>query len=315
MTKTFLLVFLLFVLACGASQLGVAKKDMTAGNYQNAIAILQAETKTNPSNADAFLLLAECYEKTGNTDSALVSYRRILDLNGENKEAAASLTRLYIANGNAARENGNLRQALENYENAENLSPKSFDVFYERAVAYRKFNLLEKSNAELQIAAEISPDDPRVQKQKNEMASLEDQAEQLYQKGIELYNKDRWDQAIKVLEQAVSLNASHADAKYTLHLVRGRRLYKKGSVSAVWDAITEYGHASTLRPNSTEPVYYMAQAYEKKDHDDYDLTVETYQKVIDIEPNGPFAKKSQERIKYLLDRKQKMEKFWGKKKN
>jgi tetratricopeptide (TPR) repeat protein len=294
--------------------LGVAKKDMAAGNYQNAIAILQAETKTNPSNANAFLLLAECYEKTGNTDSALVSYRQVLDLNGGNKKAASSLTRLYIANGNAARENGSLRLALENYENAGKLSPRSFDVFYEKALAYRKFNLLEKSNAALQKAAEISPEDPRVQAQVNEMASLEDQAEQLYQKGVELYNKNRWDQAINVLEQAVSLNASHAGAKYTMHLVRGRRLYKKGSVSAVWDAITEYGHASTLRPQSAEPVYYMAQAYEKKNRDDYDLTVETYQRVIDIAPDSELAKRSLKRIKYLLNRKQKMEKFWGKKK-
>lgn len=287
---------------------------MASGNYQNAIAILLAETKTNPTNADAFLFLAECYEKTELTDSALVAYRRVLALDAGNRKAKTSLTRMYLARGNAAREDGSLRLALENYDNAEKLHPNLFDIHYERAVAYQKFHLLDKSRVALQKAAEISPDDPRIQANLGEMATLEEQAEQLYQKGLDLYAKNRWNQAIKTLEQAVSLNAGHTDAKYTMHLLRGRRLHKKGSVSAVWDAITEFGHASTLRPEMAEPVFYMAQAYEKKDRDDYDLTVETYQKVIEIEPNSTFAKKAQRRIAYLLGRKEKMEKFWGRKK-
>jgi len=72
----------------------------------------------------------------------------------------------------------------------------------------------------------------------------------------------------------VALNGNHEDAKYTLHLVRGRRFYKQGSVSDIWDAITEFGYASVLRPEAVEPVFYMAQAYEKKDNDACPCTVE-----------------------------------------
>ncbi|MFQ5629004.1 MAG: tetratricopeptide repeat protein [bacterium] len=314
-TRIFLPTFLLLVFACGASQLGLAKKDMAAGQYENAITVLRAETIARPTNANAFLLLAECYEKTDNADSAIAGYQHVLDLDAGNRKASTSLVQLYIARGNTARESGSLRMALENYENAEKLSPNLLDIHYERAIAFQKFNLLDKSQAALQKAAEISPNDPRIQAKTSEMASAAGQAEQLYQKGVNLYNENRWDQAIKVLDQAVSLNAGHVDAKYTLHLVRGRRLYKKGSVSAVWDAITEFGHASVLRPDAAEPLYYMAQAYEKKNRDDYDLTVETYQKVIEIAPNSDYAKKSQKRLKFLQNRKEKMEKFWGKKKN
>lgn len=120
---------------------------------------------------------------------------------------------------------------------------------------------------------------------------------------------------MKSLEQAVAIDASHKDAKYALHMARGHVLYKRGSVSDLWDAITEFGYAGALRSESAEPVYFMAQAYEKKDRDDYKLSVETYEKVLELEPNSDFAQKAKKRIKYLLDRKEKMEKFWGKKKN
>lgn len=310
-----LIPFSLLLLACGASQLGVAKKDVAAGNYESAITALQAEISKNPANGEAMLLLAECYEKTERADSAMAMYQRVLATDASNSTATASLSRLYIARGSAAREAGSLRLALENYENAEELTPQAFDVFYERGIAYQKFNLLEKANAEFEQAAQISPNDPRVKTQLGELASQTEQADKYFQEGFALFQKKRWNQAVKSLEQAVALDASHKDAKYALHMARGHVLYKRGSVSDLWDAITEFGYAGALRSESAEPVYFMAQAYEKKDRDDYKLSVETYEKVLELEPNSDFAQKAKKRIKYLLDRKEKMEKFWGKKKN
>ena len=306
---------LLCALACGGGSLGVAKKDVAAGNYQDAITALQTELQQSRMNVDAMVLLAECYEKTDRADSAVALYERALTVDAGNSAVTAKLTQLYITSGNMAREDGSLRQALEKYEKAEKLSSQAFEVFYQRGIAYQKFDYLDKAEIEFKQAAEISPDDPRLKTLQGEIAARAEQADQQFQQGFALYQKGKWDQAIEVLEQAVSLDASHKEAKYALHMARGRRFYKKGSVSAIWDAITEFGHASVLHPQSAEPIYFMAQSYEKKDRDDYDLTVETYRKVLELEPESGFAEKAKKRIEYLLDRKEKMEKFWGKKKN
>lgn len=306
---------LLFLIACGAGQLGVVKKDIAAGNFEAAITALRAEIQKNPANTDALLLLAECYEKTEQADSAMALYQRALTADTGNRNATQALSRLHLMKGNVARDDGSLRLALEHYEKAETLAPQSFDVFYERGRAYQKFNFLDKADAEFEKAAQISPGEPRVKEELSENASRAEQADQHFQQGFALYQKKRWEQAINTLEKAVSLDASHKDAQYTLHMSRGHRLYKKGSVADLWDAISEFGHASTLRPKSAEPVYYMAQAYEKKDRDDYQLTVEAYQKVLELEPESDFAQRAKKRIKYLVDRKEKMEKFWGKKEN
>lgn len=302
-------------LACGTSQVGVAKNEMAESNFDGAKRILIAELEKNPGNTTALLLLGECYLKTDMPDSALVNYQRVLRVAPKNKLARAAVGQIYLIRANRYRDEGDLRLALQSYEEAESYSPNSFDVYYERGLAYQKFSMLARAEGEFQKAAAIAPNDPRIQSRMGEIGAQAGEFEALYAKGLAYYNKRQWDKAIKVLEQAVSLNAAQTDARYMLHLASGRRLYQKGSISALWDAITEFGHASTLKPDSAEPLYYMAQAYEKKDKDDFELIVEAYQKVIKIEPEGALAEKAKKRIDYLVARKEKLEKFWGKKKN
>ena len=98
------------------------------------------------------------------------------------------------------------------------------------------------------------------------------------------------------------------------HLAKGRRAYKKGSVSALWDGIAELGFAIELKPAAAEPWFVMAQSYEKKDRNDFTGAIEPYQKVIELAPNSKYAKIAQARIKKLNTTRERREKFFGKKK-
>jgi len=93
----------------------------------------------------------------------------------------------------------------------------------------------------------------------------------------------------------------------------GRHHLKRGKVLEMWDAILAFGYAIALRPESAEPVFYMAEAYKKKDKDDYVNPIEHFNKVIELDPDSEFAVMSKKKIKDMMDTKEKMEKFLKKK--
>ena len=68
----------------------------------------------------------------------------------------------------------------------------------------------------------------------------------------------------------------------------------------------------TLKPESGEPHYYLAQAYEKKDRREFDNAIQEYKIVLEKEPNGNFARQSKRKIKELTELRDRLKKFWGK---
>lgn len=300
---------LLFGISCGP--LGEANKLYDAGDYAEAIVALKRVLAQDSTNVAAWTLLAKSYERAGQPDSAIVAYKTVLQWQSPEPQAQAALAQLYVAKANAARDDEQPRQALDYYERAAKFAPNGFDVYFERGQLYFRRKRLEKAKADLSKAGEIAPDDPRPKEMLAKIATIESEAQGYYNEGKAYYDQGKWNSAIKKLEQAVDLRADYTDAKYDLHMARGRRLYKRGSLNTLWDAITEYGKASTLKPELAEPYYYMGLAYEKKDRDDYKMPTEVYRHAIAAEPDSKFAKKSQKRIDYLLNLKEKMDKFWG----
>lgn len=301
-----------FVFSCGP--LGEARKQYESENYAAAITLLRVEIAKDSTNAEAYILLARSFERQTKSDSAIHAYERALHFDAENPSAKAALTRCYLEKANGFRESGESHQAIVFYGDAERLSPRSFEIFFERGQAYLKFGMLDKAREQFIKAAEIAPNDPRSQQELQKLTRLDQQAQALFQQGQEEYNRSKWLPAIAKFEDAVKLKADFTDAQYLLCMAKGQRLYQKGSVSDLWDAITQYGQATNLHPESTEPYYFMALAYEKKDRNDFVAPVEFYQKVVAMDPQGPYTNKALERIKYLVDLKDKRERFWGKKK-
>ena len=93
----------------------------------------------------------------------------------------------------------------------------------------------------------------------------------------------------------------------------GQYVYKQGAKGKLWDAIVALGNAATYRETAAEPHYYMGLAYEKKDKDEYDNAIAAYEKALTLEPNGPKAAICKKKIRDLKKHKEKMDKFWGRK--
>ncbi|MCK5740104.1 hypothetical protein KAH55_13010 [bacterium] len=116
---------------------------------------------------------------------------------------------------------------------------------------------------------------------------------------------------MKQLEVALKAKPDHKDAQYYHALSQGALLYLRGSKTQLWDAISEFGTAMTLRPDSGEPHYFMGMAYEKKNRNEFDNAIEEYQTAIQKEPEGWFVKSSQQKIKKLSKTRNVLRKFWG----
>ena len=82
----------------------------------------------------------------------------------------------------------------------------------------------------------------------------------------------------------------------------------------IWDAIAAFGKAAAIRSEVGEPHFYMARAYEKKDPEEFVNAIEAYEKALQTEPEGPFASACKKKIRELKARKDKLDKFWGRKK-
>ncbi len=302
---------LLFLNSCGPKK--ESRIQFDAGNYREAINLLQQELASDSTNADAWQLLGRAYEKVGLLDSAVFAVKKAHTIKSHSGSIRRELARLYILRGKKRREEKAYKTALNDFEAAGELQPNLSEVYYQKALTYLDAGYLDKAESNLKQAAERSKNDPRLVEKQVEIAEKRKEAEQLYQQGKALYDRRKWTQAARILEKAVGIYAEHHEAKYYMHMARGRRLYKKGSVTALWDAITEFGYAANIRPGSPEPLYYMARSYEKKDRNDFSMPVEVYQKVIDVAPDSELARKAKKRIAYLTNLKKKLEKFWGKK--
>lgn len=310
-----LLTVVLLLGGCAAGQLGMAKKEVAVGNHQQAIALLRAELQRDSTNVVAYELLGASYEQLHYPDSAIGVYSMLLQLQPEHEAAKQGLGRSHLTLANAARDSGAFRDALDHYARAGEFAPQNAAIYLGRGQTYLRLSRLQKASADFEQALALSPGDNAAQLALEQVQRQRGEAEAQYKRGAALYEKSRWGAATTALEQAVAIDADDKEVRYLLHMARGRRLYQKGSTAALWDAIVEFGEATNARPNAAAPHYFMGQAYEKKDRNDFVQPIDCYKKALVSEPESSLAKKAQQRIDYLTARKEKLEKFWGKKKN
>ncbi|MBW1798542.1 MAG: tetratricopeptide repeat protein, partial [Deltaproteobacteria bacterium] len=74
-----------------------AVKFFNAGEYNEAIDILEEITEKEPSNAKAWFLLGDSYLKLGKTKKAIESYKNTIRIDAENEGAFLGLGHCYSA--------------------------------------------------------------------------------------------------------------------------------------------------------------------------------------------------------------------------
>ena len=83
--------------------------------------------------------------------------------------------------------------------------------------------------------------------------------------------------AIKEYKKVLAIDPKNNVARYELLVLEGLLLYKKGSKTALWDAIELFSKASMVNQEDGVASYWIAKSYEKKDNKDHDLIIEAYE--------------------------------------
>ena len=91
------------------SELGTAAKAVKAGDYENAIGLLQKVVEDEPRNADAWNLLGYSHRKLRDYEQALTYYQKALTIEPKHRGVNEYLGELYL-------ETGDLKSAEERLE-------------------------------------------------------------------------------------------------------------------------------------------------------------------------------------------------------
>ena len=86
--------------------------------------------------------------------------------------------------------------------------------------------------------------------------------------------------AVDEYKKVLKIDPKNKTARYELLVLEGLNLYRKGSKSALWDAIELFSKAASIDEGSGVANYWIAKSYEKKDSKDFELIIEAYEKAL-----------------------------------
>jgi tetratricopeptide (TPR) repeat protein len=313
MKEWFILLIGLVLLSCAG--LKKANEFYQNENYQLAIKECQSAIARDSLNAEAYFILGKSYNALGKKDSAMIFLQKAYqvqpysDVTLSARDEIISI-KLEIANNFLDEKRYN--QAITTYHEITELDSTNFDAYHKLGDCYEQNGLLDKAKFYYQKANQIKAQNPLVSNKIQAVDSLSQLAETNFEKGYKFFAANKNKSAAKYLKRALEAKADHQDAQYYFHIAQGKIFYRKGSKSDCWDAIEHYGKAMMVRPESAEPHFLMAQAYEKKDRNEFDNAIEEYRIALEKGPGGQYAAKSKQKIRELKTRRDKLKKFWGK---
>ena len=136
-------------------------------------------------------------------------------------------------------------------------------------------------------------------------------ADSAFQEGMEFYIADKYYSAWKSFKVSFNLNSEDKETEYYKNMAEGLHLYYKKGIDQYWDAIVAFGNAAVLKPERGEPHYLIGICYEKKDKDDFENSIASFRKALELEMSDSYRKKAESRLANQLDRKKKLDAFWG----
>lgn len=313
MKKCFILLLNVVLLSCAG--LKKANEFYQSKDYEMAIKECQRAIAQDSLNAEAYLIMGKSYKALGKKDSAVVSLQKaylIQPYSNVTLSARDEIISIKLEIANKFLDEKKYNPAIAAYQEITELDSTNFDAYYKLGDCYEQNGFLDKAKFYYQKASRVGTQNPLVLNKIQAVDSLSLVADANFEKGYKFFAANKNQSAVKYLKRALEAKADHQDAKYYFHLARGKILYRKGSKSNCWDAIEHYGKAMTVRPESAEPHFLMAQAYEKKDRNEFDNAIEQYRVALEKEPSGQYAAKSKQKIRELKTRRDKLKKFWGK---
>ncbi|RPI01191.1 MAG: hypothetical protein EHM72_07105 [Calditrichaeota bacterium] len=306
-----LLLILFIALLAGCTPSYLAKKSFQDNDFQRSIQLCKMWIVADSSNADAWILLARAFYRTGIVDSALIAYERAFAVPAVKKYPSEEYYELLIADADQ-RLPENAAYALDQYRKAVQLDgqrPLAFQKLGDYNFEKKDFIQARSFYSQALLAAENRrPLEQRIV----QIDSIEAAALKEIQLGKKMLSEGNFQNARDHFLIAASINPQEKEAAYGNATAEGLRLYQRGSINALWDAIQAFGRASVLFPQRAEPHYRLGLAYHKKNKDEYQNAIDELERAIALEPDGEFGIMAQKELASLKARKQKMEQFWGK---
>ena len=313
MKQFFILLMILILVSCAGMK--QAQQFYDQEDYQAAIDECLLSIEKDSTNAEAHLILGKSYFALGKTDEALSALKKAEQISSNSKiakEAKSEIISIKLKIGNNAAKEENYNRAFSEYKEILAMDSTNFGANFQLANAYAQNGWLIKAKKYYQKALAIDPTNIEIKNKLRRADSLMHLAEVNFEKGKKFYLKRKNISASKYLKRALKYQADYKDAKYYFHMAQGKILYRKGSKSALWDAIEHFGKAMMIHEELAEPHFFMAVAYEKKNRNEFDNAISEYKLALGKEPDGKYAKKCKQKIRELTARRNKLRKFWGK---
>ncbi len=180
------------------------------GDLESASQSLERALHINPGYAEAMVALVSVYERLGQYESSRALAER---MNARGAPGAldattrGKLANLQAALGDAYREAGDLREAIEAYRKALDRCPAFHDIRHRLGVALREVGLPSRAIAEFKRVLRANP-------------GYLDSAIQL---GLTLYTLGRTAQALEAWEEVLARDPECEEARMYLRMVRSSR--------------------------------------------------------------------------------------------
>jgi len=309
MRKSLLLFPVIVLFSC--MQLKPAREAYDQQNYRQTLSICKGLLAADSTNAEALELSGDAYAHLNLLDSAITFYKKLVVQSPEKNAFTAKLYDACVQRGDQLMQK-EPRKSLSYFEQAQTLSPDKPYAFEKKGDALFLLKRYNQARTQFQKSAERASDSTGVQIKLARLDSIADISNQFYQSGMKHLEKNKYDAARKSFERALEIKPDSKEARFQLHMAVAKRLYNKGSVNALWEAIDHFASASLLYPGRAEPHYFLGLAYNKKDKNEYFNAVDELQRAVKLEPESKWGKAAKKEANRVLVRKKKMDAFWGK---
>jgi tetratricopeptide (TPR) repeat protein len=245
----------------GLAKVLLADRFETLHKFDDAIALYHGIEPASPYFRMAQIQAALDEQRMGKNDDAITDLKKLVAAQPDDSEA-------WVALGDTYRASDKFAEAVDAYNHAEKVIPhpakRDWPMFYARAMAKEKLKQLDESEADIQTALKLSPDQPEllnylgyswVDRRRNipEALAMLEKARTLRpydgyivdSVGWAYYQLGRYDDAAKTLEAAVLLVPG--DATINDHL--GDALWRAGKRI---DARFQWSHALTFADDDTD---------------------------------------------------------------
>jgi len=307
-----LLTSMLLLFHCG--HLKDAKKAYQNNDYQKSIALCKQAIQADSTDIQAYVLTAQSYRKMEEYTKAFQAIVRAKQINPESSAMKKEALLIHLDFGKHYLSKKDNSGAYHQFVTAYHIDSTHYETMVHLANLSFSLGHLDRAASLYQKLVRKASNPEPFKNKMEDIQNRKNEAQSLFEKALVRYKKGQIKNAQSFLQKALKANGDHKDACYYQYMAEGRLLLKKGSRSALWDAIELFGKAAILKNDLPEPRFYMAQGYEKKDRDEFVNAIDEYQKALDLDPEGPLAPACKKKIQDLKKRKDKLDKFWGRKK-